>query len=78
MENYGIIKVNMPIIKGEFNQYTEIHKYMEANGFNVKNCDICNMESEFSDGKCDVKFKFVHYSVPSASSQPYRQITFVE
>ena len=76
--NYGTVKVNTPITKAEFNEYREIYKYMEANGFNVKACDICNIESEFSNGKCDIKFKFVHYSVPSASSEPYRQITFVE
>jgi hypothetical protein len=78
MENYGTVKVGKPIVKSEFNEYTNIYKYMEANGFNVKACDICNIESEYSEGKCDVKFKFVHYSVRSASSEPYRCITFVE
>ena len=78
MKNYGTVKVGKPIVKSEFNEYTNIYKYMEANGFNVKACDICNIESEYSEGKCDVKFKFVHYSVRSASSEPYRCITFVE
>ena len=78
MENYGTVKVGEPIVESEFDVYANIYKYMDANGFNVKTCDICNIEPEYSEGKCDVKFKFVHYSVRSASSEPYRCITFVE
>jgi len=50
---------------------------MELNGYNVKYCDICNVEPEWlNDEEVDIKFKFVHYSVPTASTEPYYHIRF--
>ena len=76
--DYGIVKLNAPILKEDFKIYSNVYEFMKAQGANVDKCDICSMDWKFSEGKCEIRFKFVHYSVPSAASEPYRHITFVE
>ena len=55
------------------NRYEMIHDFMESHGFNVKYCDICNIVEEDSI----LLFKFVHWSVPTAMTEPYYKIEFV-
>lgn len=64
------------INQSTFNVYRHIYNYMKDNGFNVEKCDICNIDANFGLSECEVKFKFVHYSVKSAETEPYHYIKF--
>lgn len=65
------------LLKNKTNIYEQIRTYMKENGYNVEHCDICSVETESSKGKDVVKFKFVHYSVPTMSTEPYYKIEFI-
>lgn len=55
----------------------QIKTYMAEHGYNVKSCDIYPVELEFIDGADIVLFKFVHYSTPTATIEPYYKIMFI-
>ena len=63
-------------IKDRTSIYDQIRSYMRNNGYNVGYCDICAIETTSFPFKDVVKFKFVHYSVPSMSTEPYYKIIF--
>jgi DNA-dependent RNA polymerase auxiliary subunit epsilon len=63
-------------LKMKTNIYEQIKTYMEENGYNVKYCDICSVEHESFEKKDVVKFKFVHWSVPTMITEPYYKIVF--
>ena len=65
------------LLKNKTNIHEQIKIYMEENGYNVKYCDICSVETESSKYKDVVKFKFVHYSTPTMGTEPYYKIEFI-
>lgn len=72
----GIVELNT--IKG-INTYDEIKNYMDKEGYNVKYCDICSITQGVKDEEQnEIFFKFVHYSVPTMSTEPYYKIIFKE
>ena len=78
MENNEIKKDFGSIsLKKKTNIYEQIKTYMKENGYNVKCCDICSVKTESSKKKDIVKFKFVHYSIPTMSTEPYYKIEFI-
>jgi hypothetical protein len=77
-KDFDTVYLEQNIKKEEFNYYDAIKSFMESNGYNVETCDICSTNTEWFDEGVDVKFKFVHYSVPTMATEPYYLIRFKE
>ena len=71
-EDFGIVKVETKTTLGQ-----QIKEFMEPKGFNVAGCDVCSMRvEERTDEKDVVLFKFVHWTVPTAETEPFYKIEF--
>jgi len=77
-KDFDTVYLEQNIKKGEFNYRNAIKSFMESNGYNVETCDICSTNTEWFDEGVDVKFQFVHYSVPTSATEPYYLIRFKE
>ena len=75
---YGDNRVDDRIDETTFSVYSHIYEYMKKKGFDMTKYDICNIESNYnySTSSIDVKFKFVHYSVACAETEPNHYINF--
>jgi hypothetical protein len=76
---YGDNCVGDDRIDGDtFSVYSHIYEYMRKKGFDMTKYDICNIDSnyDYSRSSLDVKFKFVHYSVACAETEPNHYISF--
>jgi hypothetical protein len=76
MKDFGVVYVDQNIKDVDIRKC--IKHIMDSNGYNTKACDICSVIPTFSLEQVDVKFKFVHYSVPSMATEPFFKITFRE
>ena len=60
---------------------TSIKEILRNTGYDVDKCDICSVDVTLVDKKdayyptAHVLFKFVHYTVPTMSTEPYWLIT---
>lgn len=67
-KDFGLVKVD------DLTDVREnIRKHMDANGYNVDKCDICNVINQGPE----TFFKFVHYSVPTMATEPFYRIEFI-
>lgn len=82
MENikrdFGTVYLETVIKQGEFDYHKAIENVMKLSGYNTKSCDVCSVKTEWKDEEVDIKFKFVHHSVPTMATEPYFKITFKE
>ena len=68
-------------VKDLENVRDSIREILEAEGYDVKHCDICSVDITRLDEKdayyptVHVLFKFVHYKVPTMLTEPYWLIT---
>ena len=77
-QDFNTVYLEQNIKEGEFDCYKAISNLMELNGYSVKSCDICSVNREWSLEEVDVKFKFVHYSIPTMATEPYYHVRFKE
>ena len=77
-KDFGTVYLEQNIKQDQFDYYGAIKSFMDSNGYNVESCDICSTSTEWVDNKVDIKFKFVHYSVPTMATEPYYLIRFKE
>ena len=77
-KDFGTTYLKTNINKQEFNYYNAIKNIKVQNVYNTKYCDICSVETEWMDKEVDIKFKFVHYSVKTMTTEPYYKIKFKE
>lgn len=77
-KDFGTVYLEKNIKKGEFDYYEAIKSIMDNNGYNTESCDICSVQPEWNIEEIDIKFKFVHYSVKTMSTEPFFKIKFKE
>lgn len=76
--DFGTVALQKNIKRGEFDYYKAIKSIMDLNGYNTASCDICSVETEWDIEEVDIKFKFVHHSVKTMSTEPFFKIKFKE
>lgn len=77
-KDFGTVYLETNIKEREFDYYNAVYNIMEQNGYNTKYCDICSVQTDWKDEEVDVKFKFVHYSVKTMTTEPFFKIKFKE
>lgn len=77
-EDFGTIYLSQNIKDNELNCHKAIKNFMETQGYNTKYCDVCSIEPKWFDEEVDIRFKFVHYSIPTMANEPYYHIRFKE
>jgi hypothetical protein len=77
-KDFGTVYLETSIKEKEFDYYKAIKMLMDNNGYNTASCDICSVETEWNNEEVDIKFKFVHYSVQTMSTEPFFKVKFKE
>lgn len=76
-KDFGTVYVKEAIEQGEFDHYNAIREFMVGKGYSDR-CDVCSVVADWKDKQVDVAFKYVHYTIPSMSTEPYFKIVFKE
>lgn len=72
--DFGIVKTNLDLC---FNIRTKLMDLTIENGFDMKRCDLTNVDVTTNNNTLFVKFKIVHVSEPTSENVPYCIVTFI-
>lgn len=69
--DFGVVKTD------KTSTFDQIKRHMDSEGYNLEGSDVCSVRIQESDNEKEVVlFKFVHYSVPTAETEPFYKIEF--
>ena len=69
--DFGVVVMN------KTNIFDQIKRHLDFDGYNIEDSDVCSVRIQESDVNKDVVlFKFVHYTTPTAETEPFYKIEF--